>query len=480
MPQSRTLLRATVVVALMASVLVLGTSPTAAAPTSISFTTPGADTFVVPDGVCELTVDLYGAQGGASSTSLQDGGEQVVDNGALGGRATATLAVTPGESLQVNVGGAGGDATTSTSTAPTSTASAGVGGFNGGGEGSATGATRSGTTIELAVAAASGGGGGASDVRQGGTAPANRVVTAGGGAGGTTEAAGVNDTGATFRNAGGTSGGGAHPSGVDGTAGSGADPGGGGGGGTQTSGGAAGTSSGVFPGNPGTLGVGGDGEGFATNANIDGGTVGAVASGGGGGGQYGGGSGGSTGSASSADIDGSGGSGGGSSFGPTGASFQTAVQAGNGEVTISYDQQAGTCGVNANANTDALCSTFEAIVLDLVLVDIADDPAGIEEFMTDYIALLDQGVTQAPADIFDQWVTVRNAVVDIDVIFASVGYDLTLLTAQQLNDIDAIVAQGQPAADAVEAWANTNCVEPLLPVSSPAATPTSSTPAFTG
>src|SRR5205814_1086653 len=68
----------------------------------------------VPAGVSEATVDLYGAQGGGGPPALFPPG--------LGGRATATIGVTPGGSIQVNVGGQGSPI-----------GSGGSGGFNGGG-----------------------------------------------------------------------------------------------------------------------------------------------------------------------------------------------------------------------------------------------------------------------------------------------------------------------------------------------------------
>ena len=102
----------------------------------------GMQPFVVPSDVTQLTVDVRGAQGGDYSTA----------NGGQGGRVTATLNVTPGETLFVYVG-----------QKPTSTS----GGWNGGGVGVSNGR----------------GGGGGSDIRQGGTSTNNRVVVAGGGGG---------------------------------------------------------------------------------------------------------------------------------------------------------------------------------------------------------------------------------------------------------------------------------------------------------
>ena len=85
------------------------------------------------------TFDVYGA-GGAMYANHE---------ASRGGRATATIPVTPRQEIGVNVGGSGFN-----------------GGFNGGGS-------------ELRV------GGGASDVRFGGSALGDRAIVAGGGGGGT-------------------------------------------------------------------------------------------------------------------------------------------------------------------------------------------------------------------------------------------------------------------------------------------------------
>ncbi len=204
--------------------------------------TGSEQTWVVPDDVCEVTVDAYGAQGG-------DGGDvdiprQNDDLGALGGRATATIAVTPGETLYVYVGGQGGDGGFDPGTG-------GAGGFNDGGDGGTAGG------------AGGGGGGGASDVRQGGSSWDDTVVIAGGGGGG---GGGLD---------GGDGGGGGGTSGADGND-SLDDPAAtGGGGGTQVAHGADGTDSG--------------GE---TYAGGGGGGAGWYGGGGGGAGWYGGGGGG--------------------------------------------------------------------------------------------------------------------------------------------------------------------------------------------
>uniref|UniRef100_UPI002FE111F5 glycine-rich protein n=1 Tax=Rhabdothermincola sp. TaxID=2820405 RepID=UPI002FE111F5 len=143
--------------ALVAAAMCLPTtSASAADPIIETFTCTGAvQSWVVPAGVTEAVVDLYGAAGGDTTTS----------SGGLGGRATATISVTPGETIQVNVGCRGGDSQIS---AP------GAGGFGGGGDGG---------TRYLTFGTSGAGGGGASDIRQGGTSLAHRVVVAGGGGG---------------------------------------------------------------------------------------------------------------------------------------------------------------------------------------------------------------------------------------------------------------------------------------------------------
>ena len=94
------------------AVLAFGVSagPAGAQPTTETFDEVGTFDWVVPADVCSATFEVSGAQGG-------DGGEGPVFEdsidtsaggpGALGGRATATITVTPGETIQINVGGQG-------------------------------------------------------------------------------------------------------------------------------------------------------------------------------------------------------------------------------------------------------------------------------------------------------------------------------------------------------------------------------------
>jgi hypothetical protein len=275
---------------------VASSSPAGAATQTVTFddhlcaTGGGAQTWVVPAGVTSATFDVFGAQGG-------NGGGMVVTTapGGNGGETVATVAVTPGESIQVNVGCRGTDSPSNT---------AGAGGFNGGADGG------------LGVNAGGGGGGGASDVRQAGTALANRVVVAGGGGGG----GGVLSAGALLAT-GGTGGGANGGDGVSSDLVSGAGTGG-----TPSVGGTRGgcqqpTCLGV----DGSAGSGGAGGGSVAAANLS-------AGGGGGGGLFGGGGGG--GDTNNSEVAGGGGGGGGSGFGGT---TTAGVRTGDGLVTITFD-----------------------------------------------------------------------------------------------------------------------------------------------
>ena len=211
-----------------AAILGLLLLPAAASADTQTFTYTGSSqTWTVPAGVTSASFDLYGAAGG-SYTSPFPGGK--------GGRATATLSVTPGEAIDVNVGGA---------------AQRFSGSFNGGGSSDY----------------GPGGGGGGTDIRIGGSALADRVLVAGGG-GGTGNCA--NSSSNIF------------PRGGDGGGLSGGDGGSvprcystGGGGGTQVSGGSP----------DGALGQGGNGTGGGGGGGgYYGGGGGRAGNGGGGGG----------------------------------------------------------------------------------------------------------------------------------------------------------------------------------------------------
>ena len=170
--------------------------------------TGSAQTWVVPDGVEEVSFDLYGAQ--ASNP----------DFGGWGGRTQGTIQVSSGQEFFIYVGGSGW-----------------TGGWNGGGNLLDGNGRR---------------GGGASDVRSGGTAFANRIVVAGGGGvQGLSTVGGCNGVETVLQGgAGGADVGGTGQSGNNGVT--------GGTGGSQVNGGTPGTGT-LGTGTPGTLGQGGNG-----------------------------------------------------------------------------------------------------------------------------------------------------------------------------------------------------------------------------
>jgi RHS repeat-associated protein len=244
--------------------------------TSQTFSYTGSgQTWTVPAGVTEITVDAFGAQGGGGTS--------------LGGEAKSTVSVTPGETLDVYVGGAGG--------AP-------AGGFNGGGSGNT-------FSVGGGYQGSGPGGGGASDVRRG-SGWSGRLVVAGGGGGGLGNLPG----GA----GGGTSGeAGAVTSQAVGFG----SPGGGG---TQLGGGAAGSECCTTGPTAGGVGVGGNGAAANT------------AGGGGGGGYFGGGGSGSA-YVTTPGYEGyfpMGGGGGSSYTSGVLSSTSTGVRTGNGQVVITW------------------------------------------------------------------------------------------------------------------------------------------------
>ena len=117
----------------------------------------GKQSFKVPSGTTQVTVEAIGANGG---------GVGAVAYGGVGGIVKATIPVTAGETLTINVGGGVNSDVVDCSY---------VGGYNGGGNG---GRKSGGGSNAFGC-----GGGGASDVRRGGTDIGKRVVVAGGGGG---------------------------------------------------------------------------------------------------------------------------------------------------------------------------------------------------------------------------------------------------------------------------------------------------------
>lgn len=83
------------------------TGTAGAQPTSQTFSfTDAAQSFTVPENVCQIAVDAFGAEGGDGDLD-----NTVRGVGGLGGETFGSLSVTPGETLSVTVGGAGGNGT---------------------------------------------------------------------------------------------------------------------------------------------------------------------------------------------------------------------------------------------------------------------------------------------------------------------------------------------------------------------------------
>ena len=262
---------------------------------TVKWDTPGSYTYTVLPDITSLDISAWGAQGGTAKGAKHAAGH--------GARATVALKVTPGEQLQINVGGAGSEGGAYIPCSYGGFNEGGAGGFNGGGGGG----NGSGANYGNGGGA---GGGGASDIR---TAPfglTQRVLVAGGGGGA---------SGSYYPAGGGGN------AGRDGDNGQGSYDWGrpeaqtGGRGATQSA--AGGSTGGTTRGGMGDMGSGGVGAvGTCTN------TQGAS---GGGGGYFGGGGGGSW-------PYTAGGGGGGSSYGPSKTTFEQGVQAGDGNVSLSF------------------------------------------------------------------------------------------------------------------------------------------------
>ena len=270
--------------------LLLSCSSLLAQTTTYNFT-GSPQTYTVPAGVFNISIEAYGAQGNSNAQSVAGG---------LGGYATGELSVTPGEVLTIYVGGGGTVSTT--------------GGYNGGGD----------AGFSPCGAAMGGGGGGASDVRQGGTTLSDRVIVGGGGSGpGGSRIAGCG------RGTGG-GGGGGYYGGGGGAAWpfQSATPGGTGG--TQATGGTGGTSTYTSVlnnnGTNGTLGQGGNGGEEVSTSQGGSGTANVGSAGGG-----------LTGDTGTYGVNWTGaGGGGGSSYvgGLANSATTSGVQSGNGQVLI--------------------------------------------------------------------------------------------------------------------------------------------------
>jgi hypothetical protein len=237
-------------------------------------------TWTVPANVCNVTIDVRGAQGGMGNAGA----------GGLGARMTGEFSVTPGDVYQILVGSQGLNNTSS-----------------GGHSGNSTG------------------GGGGSFVALNG----QPVIVAGGGGGGGAVSGGLSAS--------------ITQNGVNGSGSGGASGGTAGNGGSNNGGMNSGRGGGGFSGNglapPGDSAVGGPGFSF-TNGGA-GGSNGAHAGGGGfggggGGGNYGGGGGGGYSGGGGGSSNGFGGGGGGSFNSGSNQSNTAAFQSGNGQVIISW------------------------------------------------------------------------------------------------------------------------------------------------
>jgi len=270
---------------------------------SVSFSTPGAGTWTVPAGVTAIQVVALGGGGGGGGGSALGGKG---GSGGAGAQVTATIEVTPGDTINYYVGG-GGAGTTYTG---------GVGsGGGGGGGGGSTNVIDGAIASTQIIAGAGGGGGGAGNAG----APGGGGGAAGTGVGGNSGAAGTAA--------------GVYAGGTGGTGGQGT---------TGDTGGSGGT--GATAKNAASSSAGGNGSGNSGGTNGSG----AYSGGGGGGGGYGGGTGGANGGGDNANAGGSGGGGGGGSLVPSGASVALGTNGGSGGGGASSGSNGGNGSVVIN------------------------------------------------------------------------------------------------------------------------------------
>ena len=264
---------------------VLSVAPSSAP--SCTYTAVGADIFTVPDGVSAVSVDLFGAEGGSAAGYVAPNPPSDGAPGGLGGETRATLAVSPGQTLQLTTGAAGIPGTSRhgeyARPGGYGHGSGGGGAHGGGGSGGGGSEVRDGGAVRVLVAGGGGGAGNGGPLLHGGDG--GGPVGADGGQGGGPEGSGVAGGGGTRSAAGagspnsalggpGVAGGDTDPNtglpnpgsgGPGGNGGRGGNGGGGGGGGYF---GGAGGSGGGNPGNlPGA--GGGGGSGFAAPTATD-------------------------------------------------------------------------------------------------------------------------------------------------------------------------------------------------------------------
>jgi hypothetical protein len=298
---------------------------------------PGEHDWVVPENVCWVTFQVWGAQGGDGAVVTPPAGAEATANtsdanatdsggdgpavpataeGGEGGFAQARIPVTPGETLRVIVGEAGADGSGQTG---------GEGGESEAGHGG-DGGNSTGPGFLGATLAGGGGGGGASSVDRG---DKEIVIAGGGGGGGGTNGTTKTTTGVPGGDGGGNGEDGATPTSKTSTL-PGAEGGEAGGDGGE---GGAGAGINAPSGEDGGHNEGGDGA----TAEFQGG-------GGGGGGSTGGGGGGG---AALNSLFGGGGGGGGEGDGPEGTKFENGGNDGDGEIVISFDPRLDACSAQA-------------------------------------------------------------------------------------------------------------------------------------
>ncbi len=290
-----------------------GGCATASGITTCTFDYTGAvESWTVPAGVTEVTIDAYGAAGGTAAGGSITGGK--------GAHVHATVPVTGGDALDVTVGGRG----LNYPNGPTNAFGGGglsyYGGGGGGGSFVYDGAS--------ALAIAGGGGGG------------GEQVLVSGGVGGDSGSPG--GTAADDGTAVGSTGGGAGTSSAGGTGGQEYD---------------CGTLYAAGAGGDGSLGQGGVGGSYGTH------DPGVTTGGGGGGGYYGGGGGGNFGNCIAYNSGGGGGGGGSSYTDPSASdvSVTDGIQGGNGLVTISYELHSAPSGAdNTITMTEGASYSFSA------------------------------------------------------------------------------------------------------------------------
>ncbi|MFE2407515.1 Ig-like domain-containing protein [Kitasatospora sp. NPDC059408] len=287
-----------------------------------TYTAAGTDSFTVPNGVSAVTVDLFGAEGGSAAGYVLPNPANTGAPGGLGGESRATLAVVPGQTLQITLGAAG---------VPGSSRHGEFARPGGYGHGTGGGGAHGG----------GGSGGGGSDVRTGAFGADDRVLVAGGGGG-------AGNGGPLLH--GGNGGG---PAGEPGGQGGGPDGSGvAGGGGSRTAPGTGSPNSALGgPGTPGGdydmwTGLYNPGSGGSGGNGARGGNGG----GGGGGGYFGGGGG--SGGGNPGNLYGAGGGGGSSYAAPdaTGVALLQGVNHGGGRAVVSYRYDTATA-VSADTAT---------------------------------------------------------------------------------------------------------------------------------